>query len=69
MERRGRADILERNKEQAFVPTKSIVFQNHYGTAPCMMMELNGKLLQFPSSLRGKTIDQRSDYSLFTGKI
>ncbi|MBB6329191.1 nicotinamide-nucleotide amidase [Chryseobacterium sediminis] len=44
MERRGRADILERNKEQAFVPTKSIVFQNHYGTAPCMMMELNGKL-------------------------
>jgi nicotinamide-nucleotide amidase len=44
MERRGRADILERNKEQAFVPTKSIVFQNHYGTAPCMMMELDGKL-------------------------
>lgn len=44
MERRGRADILERNREQAFVPTKSIVFQNHYGTAPCMMMEQNGKL-------------------------
>ncbi|MFZ4927514.1 CinA family nicotinamide mononucleotide deamidase-related protein [Chryseobacterium sp. Mn2064] len=44
MERRGRADILERNKEQAFVPTKSVVFQNHYGTAPCMMMELGGKL-------------------------
>ncbi|MDR4891160.1 MULTISPECIES: CinA family nicotinamide mononucleotide deamidase-related protein [unclassified Chryseobacterium] len=44
MERRGRADILERNREQAFVPTKSIVFQNHYGTAPCMMMEHNGKL-------------------------
>ncbi|MGH1515951.1 CinA family nicotinamide mononucleotide deamidase-related protein [Chryseobacterium sp. JK1] len=44
MERRGRADILERNKEQAFVPTKSVVFQNHYGTAPCMMMELDGKL-------------------------
>ncbi|MDH5034459.1 CinA family nicotinamide mononucleotide deamidase-related protein [Chryseobacterium cucumeris] len=44
MERRGRADILERNKEQAFVPTKSIVFQNHYGTAPCMMMEQDGKL-------------------------
>ncbi|TZF95285.1 CinA family nicotinamide mononucleotide deamidase-related protein [Chryseobacterium panacisoli] len=44
MERRGRADILERNKEQAFVPTKSIVFQNHYGTAPCMMMELDEKL-------------------------
>ncbi|WP_312993778.1 CinA family nicotinamide mononucleotide deamidase-related protein [Chryseobacterium flavum] len=44
MERRGRLDILERNKEQAFVPSKSTVFQNHYGTAPCMMMELNGKL-------------------------
>ncbi|MGG1923716.1 MULTISPECIES: CinA family nicotinamide mononucleotide deamidase-related protein [Chryseobacterium] len=44
MERRGRADILERNREQAFVPTKSIVFQNHYGTAPCMMMEQDGKL-------------------------
>ena len=44
MERRGRTDILERNKEQAFVPTKSIVFQNHFGTAPCMMMELSGKL-------------------------
>jgi nicotinamide-nucleotide amidase len=52
MERRGRADILERNKEQAFVPTKSIVFQNHYGTAPCMMMELNGKLCySFPEFL------------------
>ncbi|MGV2449284.1 UNVERIFIED_CONTAM: CinA family nicotinamide mononucleotide deamidase-related protein [Ralstonia mannitolilytica] len=44
MERRGRADILERNREQAFLPTKSIVFQNHYGTAPCMMMEQDGKL-------------------------
>ncbi|AKK73473.1 damage-inducible protein CinA [Chryseobacterium sp. P1-3] len=44
MERRGRADILERNREQAFVPAKSVVFQNHYGTAPCMMMEQNGKL-------------------------
>jgi nicotinamide-nucleotide amidase len=44
MEKRGRADILERNREQAFVPTKSIVFQNHFGTAPCMMMEQDGKL-------------------------
>ncbi|MBO9693649.1 CinA family nicotinamide mononucleotide deamidase-related protein [Chryseobacterium sp.] len=44
MERRGRLEILERNREQAFVPTKSIVFQNHYGTAPCMMMEQDGKL-------------------------
>jgi len=44
MEKRGRADILERNREQAFVPTKSVVFQNHFGTAPCMMMEQDGKL-------------------------
>lgn len=45
MEKRGRLEILERNREQAFVPTKSTVFQNHFGTAPCMMMEENGKLL------------------------
>lgn len=45
MERRGRLEILERNREQAFVPTKSKVFQNHYGTAPCMMMIESGKLL------------------------
>lgn len=44
MERRGRIEILERNREQAFVPKKSTVFQNHYGTAPCMMMEQDGKL-------------------------
>lgn len=44
MEKRGRSEILERNREQAFVPTKSTVFQNHYGTAPCMMMEQNGQL-------------------------
>ncbi|WBV60191.1 CinA family nicotinamide mononucleotide deamidase-related protein [Chryseobacterium camelliae] len=45
MEKRGRLEILERNREQAFVPTKSKVFQNHFGTAPCMMMEQEGKLL------------------------
>lgn len=44
MEKRGRSEILERNREQAFVPTKSTVFQNHFGTAPCMMMEQKGKL-------------------------
>ncbi len=44
MERRGRSEILERNREQAFVPTKSTVFQNHFGTAPCMMMQQNRKL-------------------------
>jgi len=45
MEKRGRLEILERNREQAFVPTRSTVFQNHYGTAPCIMMEERGKLL------------------------
>ncbi len=44
MEKRGRIEILERNREQAFVPTKSTVFQNHYGTAPCMMMKYENKL-------------------------
>lgn len=44
MEKRGRLEILERNREQAFVPTKSTVFQNQYGTAPCMMMRYNDKL-------------------------
>lgn len=44
MEKRGRIEILERNREQAFVPKKSVVFQNHYGTAPCMMIENSGKL-------------------------
>lgn len=45
MERRGRLEILERNREQAFVPRRSKIFQNHNGTAPCMMMEQDGKLL------------------------
>lgn len=44
MQKRGRIEILERNREQAFVPIKSKVFQNHFGTAPCMMMEKDGKL-------------------------
>lgn len=44
MEKRSRLEILERNREQAFVPTKSTVFQNNFGTAPCMMMEQDGKL-------------------------
>ncbi len=44
MEKRDRLEILKRNREQAFVPTKSVVFQNYFGTAPCMMMEQEGKL-------------------------
>lgn len=45
LEKRGRSEILERNREQAFVPKKSIVFQNYFGTAPCMMMKSEGKLV------------------------
>lgn len=44
MESRGRGDLLERNIEQASVPSKAKVFLNNYGTAPCMMMEKEGKL-------------------------
>lgn len=44
LEKKGRSEILERNKEQAYVPTKSVVFQNQYGTAPCMMMMHENKL-------------------------
>ncbi|WP_419868393.1 CinA family nicotinamide mononucleotide deamidase-related protein [Chryseobacterium sp. CT-SW4] len=44
LEKRGRSELLERNKEQAYLPSKSLIFQNYYGTAPCMMMEWEGKL-------------------------
>ena len=44
LENKGRTHILERNKEQAFVPSTSVVFQNHFGTAPCMMMSKEGKI-------------------------
>ena len=44
LEKRGRSEILERNREQAFVPSKSVVFQNYFGTAPCMMMSFDGKI-------------------------
>lgn len=45
LEKRGRTPILERNREQAFVPAKCTVFQNHNGTAPCMMMAENGQMV------------------------
>ncbi|WP_292010686.1 CinA family nicotinamide mononucleotide deamidase-related protein [Chryseobacterium sp.] len=44
LEKRGRSQLFERNKEQAYLPSKSTVFQNYYGTAPCMMMEYKGKV-------------------------
>lgn len=40
--KRDRLWILEHNKEQAVVLSKAKVFMNHFGTAPCMMMEKNG---------------------------
>lgn len=45
LEGRGRVDILEKNREQAMVLSRAVIFQNDNGTAPCQMMEDNGKLL------------------------
>ena len=45
LESRGRLEILERNREQAMVLSKAKIFQNHYGTAPCMMVEENKKIV------------------------
>ena len=42
LEKRDRLWILEHNKEQAVVLSKAKVFMNHFGTAPCMMMEKSG---------------------------
>ncbi|SKB87675.1 nicotinamide-nucleotide amidase [Soonwooa buanensis] len=42
---RNRQDLLELNKSQADVLSKAIVFQNDFGTAPCQMIEQNGKLV------------------------
>ena len=42
LEKRNRLWILEHNKEQAVVLSKAEVFLNHFGTAPCMVLEKNG---------------------------
>ncbi|WP_313028367.1 CinA family nicotinamide mononucleotide deamidase-related protein [Soonwooa sp.] len=42
---RNRQDLLELNKSQADVLSKAVVFQNDFGTAPCQMIEQNGKLV------------------------
>ena len=42
LEKRNRLWILEHNKEQAIVLSKAEVFLNHFGTAPCMVLEKNG---------------------------
>ncbi|MGC4129927.1 MAG: CinA family nicotinamide mononucleotide deamidase-related protein [Bergeyella sp.] len=43
LEKRGRADIFDINKSQAEVLKSATVLQNDYGTAPCQMIEKNGK--------------------------
>ncbi|WP_234108886.1 CinA family nicotinamide mononucleotide deamidase-related protein [Chryseobacterium sp. R2A-55] len=43
--RRNREHLLEINKSQAVILSKSKIFQNENGTAPCQMMEQNGKLI------------------------
>ena len=44
MVKRKREHLIEINKHQAVVLTKAHVFQNEFGTAPCQMIEENGKI-------------------------
>jgi nicotinamide-nucleotide amidase len=37
--------VLEANKKQAYVPKDSIVLENHYGTAPGIIINENNKIL------------------------
>jgi nicotinamide-nucleotide amidase len=39
LEKRNRLWILEHNKDQAVILSKAEVFLNHFGTAPCMILE------------------------------
>lgn len=45
LEKRNRSHLLEINKSQAEVLSTAKVFQNDFGTAPCQMVEQNGKLI------------------------
>ncbi len=45
LEKRNRLNILDLNKNQAEVLSTATVLQNDFGTAPCQMMERNGKLV------------------------
>lgn len=42
--KRNREHLLEINKNQAVVLSKATIFQNENGTAPCQMIEQNGKI-------------------------
>ncbi|VDH05746.1 CinA family nicotinamide mononucleotide deamidase-related protein [Bergeyella zoohelcum] len=44
LNRKGRAHLLEINRQQAMVLSKAKVLQNHYGTAPCMQIIENDKM-------------------------
>lgn len=44
-EKRGRAHLLELNRSQAEVLSKAIVFQNDFGSAPCQLIQENGKMV------------------------
>ena len=41
--KRGRAELLERNRNQCEVLSKAVFFDNHFGTAPCQMLEKDGR--------------------------
>ncbi|MBP0612900.1 CinA family nicotinamide mononucleotide deamidase-related protein [Chryseobacterium sp. cx-311] len=43
--KRKREHLLELNRPQAMVLSRARIFQNENGTAPCMMMEQEGKLV------------------------
>ena len=44
-ERRNRGHLLELNKPQAEVLSKAFIFQNENGSAPCQMIQENGKIV------------------------
>ncbi len=47
LEKRNRGHLLEINKAQAEVPSRAVVFQNFYGTAPSCLLTKNGKSAVF----------------------
>lgn len=44
-EKRGRSHLLELNKPQAEVLSRALVFQNDHGSAPCQLMDQDGKIV------------------------
>lgn len=44
-EKRNRGHLLELNKPQAEVLSKAFIFQNENGSAPCQMIQENGKIV------------------------